>query len=74
MAIVPLNKESGPFSKKGDSGFVVVDGLGRIAGILTGGSGLTDSSDLTYVTPIEFIMEATHKFKPLANAYIKDAQ
>jgi hypothetical protein len=29
---------------------------------------------VTYVTPIEFIMEVIHKFKPLANAYIKNAQ
>jgi hypothetical protein len=67
-AVIPLDKEFGPFSAKGDSGSIVVDGLGRIAGILT------DSSDVTYVTPIEFIMEVIHKFKLFANAYIKNAQ
>ncbi|KAF9787061.1 hypothetical protein BJ322DRAFT_1186070 [Thelephora terrestris] len=57
----------------GDSGSVVVDGLGRIGGILTAGSGITDSADVTCVTPIHFIMKAIHQFGPLANPYIKNA-
>jgi hypothetical protein len=65
------DKEPGPFSAKGDSGSVIVDGFG---GILTGGSRLTDSSDMTYVTLIKFIMDVIHGFEPLAKAYIKDAQ
>ncbi|KAF8958833.1 hypothetical protein BDZ97DRAFT_1840183 [Flammula alnicola] len=73
-AVIPLDKESGPFAAKGDSGAVVVDGVGRIAGILTGGGGgANDACDVAYVTPIEFIMEAIHKFTPLADAYIKNA-
>jgi hypothetical protein len=73
-AIIPLDKESGPFSAEGNSGSVVVDELGRIGGIITSGSGATDSSDITYVTPIEFIMDVIHKFKLLASTYIKNAQ
>jgi hypothetical protein len=39
-AILPFDSKSGAFSEKGDSGSVVVDGAGRIGGLLTGGSGL----------------------------------
>lgn len=69
--VIPLDNESGVFSAKGDSGSVVVDGLGRIAGILTGGSGATETSDVTFVTPIDIIIEIIHKHKPLAEAYIR---
>ncbi|KAJ1301764.1 hypothetical protein OPQ81_008993 [Rhizoctonia solani] len=56
-AILPQNSKSGPFSAKGDSGSVIVDGLGRIGGLLTGGAGATDSPDITYATPISFLLK-----------------
>ena len=34
---------------------VVVDGLGRIMGLLTGGTGLTEAADVTYLTPYFWI-------------------
>ena len=49
--MVPTNKDSGAFSAKGDSGSCVADAFNRVGGILTGGSGATESSDVTYVTP-----------------------
>jgi hypothetical protein len=60
--IASYNQESGPFSgsfsRKGDSGSVVVDGLGRIGGIITGGSaGASPSTDLTFATPISFLLK-----------------
>jgi len=69
--ILPFDKESGPFSDKGDSGAVVVDGRGRIGGLLTGGTGSTDTSDITYVTPISFVMKIIRSNESLANAYPK---
>ncbi|KAI0046760.1 hypothetical protein FA95DRAFT_1465730, partial [Auriscalpium vulgare] len=49
---------SGPFAETGDSGSVIVDSVGRIGGILTGGSiGANESVDVTYATPAAFIME-----------------
>ncbi|TFY73127.1 hypothetical protein EWM64_g10885 [Hericium alpestre] len=63
--------KSGAFSAKGDSGSVVVDGAGRIGGIPTGGGGTTDSSDVTYATPIGFVLKTIHGNKPLAKAYPK---
>ncbi|KAH8111913.1 hypothetical protein DFH11DRAFT_556970 [Phellopilus nigrolimitatus] len=61
-AILPRNSESGPFSKNGDSGSVVVDGRGRMGGLLTGGTGrhasLSESQlDITYATPVDFILK-----------------
>ena len=74
LVVIPLDMESGPFSAKGYSGAVVVDGMGHIAGIITGGGGAIDSSDVTYVTPIHFVLEVIHQCKSLANAFIKNAQ
>ncbi|KAH8111885.1 hypothetical protein DFH11DRAFT_1546184 [Phellopilus nigrolimitatus] len=61
-AILPRNSESGPFSKNGDSGSVIVDGRGRMGGLLTGGTGkhasLSKSQlDITYATPVDFILK-----------------
>ena len=51
---------SGSFSDRGDSGSVIVDGLGRIGGLLTSGTGVTPSSDITYATPISFLLRRMH--------------
>jgi len=50
-AIYPYSREDGPFSASGDSVSIVVDGQGRIVGLLTGGAGMTDATDVTYITP-----------------------
>ncbi|KAF9074231.1 hypothetical protein BDP27DRAFT_1317521 [Rhodocollybia butyracea] len=65
--VVATNQESGAFSAKGDSGSCVADVFGRIAGILTSGSGATESSDVTYVTPISFVMQVLTKRFPQAH-------
>jgi hypothetical protein len=57
-AILPYDNKSGPFSAPGDSGSVIVDGLGRMGGLLTGGAGIADSYDITYATPISFLMQS----------------
>lgn len=57
IAIYPYNHKDGAFSAPGDSGSIVVDGLGRVVGLLTGGSGTTDSTDVTYVTPYFWVEE-----------------
>jgi len=68
-AILPFDRA--PFSDKGDSGCVVVDGSGRIGGILTGGGSATDTTDdITYVTPFQFIMDTIHGYEHLANAHL----
>ena len=34
--VLPRNSKSGSFSARGDSGFAVIDGIGRVSGIITG--------------------------------------
>ncbi|KAI0272413.1 hypothetical protein BC834DRAFT_921886 [Gloeopeniophorella convolvens] len=50
-AILPYDNKSGVFSAPGDSGSIIADGRGRVGGLLTGGAGKTESSDITYATP-----------------------
>ena len=57
-AIFSYNDKSGPFSDKGDSGSGIVDCLGRLGGLLTGGDGVSESSDVTYATPVFFILDS----------------
>jgi hypothetical protein len=68
--VIPTNKDSGAFSAKGDSGSCVADAFNRVGGILTGGSGATESSDVTYVTPITFIMKVLQKNKRFQHAHL----
>ena len=47
--------EGSVFSKAGDSGSVVVDRKGRIAGVIAGAAGCRLPTDVTYMIPAEFI-------------------
>lgn len=51
-AILPYDSDSGAFSKGGDSGSMIACGTGEFGGLLTGGSGRMESSDITYATPM----------------------
>ncbi|KAI1792458.1 hypothetical protein LXA43DRAFT_972582 [Ganoderma leucocontextum] len=51
IAVLPYDKMRGKFSDAGDSGSIVLAGDGRIVGILTGGAGPIDETDITYLTP-----------------------
>lgn len=48
-----------PFSRAGDSGSCIWDMAGRVAGILTSGTGAGDEeiNDITYATPIEWLLK-----------------
>ena len=54
VAIHPHNG-CGPFFRGGDSGSVVVDALSRFVALLTGRTGSTNSSDITFGTPMHWI-------------------
>lgn len=69
VSVLPRTSESGPFSKPGDSGACVVAGDGRICGLLTGGDGITETSDITYLTPIEFIKARMEHFGITGNFF-----
>ncbi|KAH0588819.1 hypothetical protein H2248_004619 [Termitomyces sp. 'cryptogamus'] len=49
VPIYPYDNNSGPFSKGGDSGSPIVDSLAEFVALLTGS---TESSDITYGTPM----------------------
>jgi hypothetical protein len=51
-AVYNYDNKSDVFSAPGDSGAMVADGFGRMGGMITGGSGKTETSDVTYVTPM----------------------
>jgi hypothetical protein len=59
-----IDKAFVPFSEPGDSGSAVFDVAGRVAGILTGGTGWEweSASDITYVTPMAWIQEDMKKY------------
>jgi hypothetical protein len=63
--------ENSPFSADGDSGSIVVDRLGRLIGLLTGGSGPTITTDKTYITP--FYALKTEIVKKFKDAYLLPA-
>ena len=56
-AILSYDKKSGAFSAPGDSGALIADALGRFGGLLTGGSGTTEDLDITYVTPVAWLLQ-----------------
>ena len=55
--ILNYDSESDDFSEPGDSGSIIADIGGCIGGMLTGGSGKTETSDVTYATPFWWLLE-----------------
>jgi hypothetical protein len=70
IAVYPYSHKDGAFSARGDSGSVVGDANSRIVGMLTGGTGLTDSTDVTYVSPYYFLNEQIKKAFPNSYLYL----
>jgi len=62
VCVVPRNPKSGPLSACGDSGSAVIDGIGRVSGIITGGDAATDVSDCMFVTSINFLLKRLKSF------------
>lgn len=52
------------FSDDGDSGAIVIDAEGRAMAMITGGSGPTASCDLTYATPLHYILKRVEEVLP----------
>jgi len=51
ITVLPYDRTHGKFSDAGDSESIVLARDGRIVGILTGGAGPTDETDISYLTP-----------------------
>jgi len=71
-AVYSYDNDSGPFSKRGDSGSIIVDALGKFVALLTGGTGLTDSSDITFGSPMYWLWEIIKVEFPGACLYFED--
>lgn len=68
-AILPYDKQHSPFSAQGDSGAIILDRAGRIVALLTGGSGITNETDITYGTPYWWLEEQIKKVYPGCHLY-----
>jgi hypothetical protein len=73
LPILLHEKESGTFSKGGDSGSLIVSAHGEFVGLLSGGSGSgSDGSDITYATLFEWVWELVCAKFPSASLYFND--
>ncbi|KAJ8495501.1 hypothetical protein ONZ45_g12825 [Pleurotus djamor] len=65
------NNEEETFSKPGDSGSVIIDGKGRIGGLLTSGTGkpLASGTDVTYATPMDWLWPRIKETFPHAHLH-----
>ncbi|KZT27853.1 hypothetical protein NEOLEDRAFT_1154829 [Neolentinus lepideus HHB14362 ss-1] len=57
IAVLAYGRAHGKFSDDGDSGSIILFRDGRIVGLLTGGGGPTDETDITYLTPYWWVEE-----------------
>jgi hypothetical protein len=71
-AAVHRHSLTGPFSKKGDSGSIIVDALGKFVALLTSGAGSTDFSDITFGSPMHWLWDIIKAEFPGANLYFED--
>jgi hypothetical protein len=69
LVIYNYNKQSGDFSAKGDSGSLIVDGMGNMVGILHSGMPKGASSHVTYATPAWWIIEQIRVKYPNADFF-----
>ena len=69
IAVLPYGNLNGPFSAPGDSGSIVLDRNGRILGMLTGGAGSTDQTDVSYLTPYWYLEKEIKKYFPNSFLY-----
>ncbi|KAL4068225.1 hypothetical protein V8B97DRAFT_2059888 [Scleroderma yunnanense] len=68
VAIHPYSHEDGAFSAPRDLGSIVGDGLRCIVGLVTGNTGMTDSTDVTYLMPYFWVKE--HIKQAFPNSYL----
>ena len=69
IAVVSYGKEHGKFSEAGDSGSIVLTGEGKILGMLTGGAGPIQETDVTWLTPFWWLQERIKEQYPSGFLY-----
>lgn len=71
-AVCPSDKDSGPFSRGGDSGSIIVDAFGKFVALLTDGTGPTDSPDITFGSQMYWLWEIIRAEFPDTNLYFEN--
>ena len=76
VTILPHHGTSGPFSRGGDSGSLIIDSQFRFVALLTSGtrSGPSDTADITYGTPMEWVWDQVKEKFPGADLYFGDTK
>ncbi|KDQ07651.1 hypothetical protein BOTBODRAFT_192282 [Botryobasidium botryosum FD-172 SS1] len=69
IVVLPYGKGHPKFSDSGDSGSIVVTREGEILGLLTGGAGPIDETDITWLTPFWWLQEQIKREFPGAFLY-----
>ncbi|KAH7882038.1 hypothetical protein F5I97DRAFT_1931762 [Phlebopus sp. FC_14] len=69
IAVYSYSNKDGAFSAPGDSGSVVGDANYRIVGMLTGGAGQTDSTDVSYLSAYDSLNECIKKAFPHSHLF-----
>jgi len=69
LAVYNFDKQSGDFSAKGDSGSLIVDGMGNMVGILHSGMPKGMSNHVTYATPAWWIVQQIRVKYPHADFF-----
>lgn len=75
FAVLPHESQTGPFSRGGDSGALIVSAVGEFVGLLTSGTNKgTDGTDITYATLFKYIWDLVLVEFPRANLYFNDIE
>ncbi|KAJ3774683.1 hypothetical protein FB446DRAFT_843788 [Lentinula raphanica] len=71
IAVLPYGNTNtnGPFSAQGDSGSIVLDRKGRIVGMVNGGAGTINRTDVTYLTPYSYLDQEIKKHSRNSSLY-----
>jgi hypothetical protein len=70
--VYAYDNEFRPLCRGGDSGSVIVDTLGKFVALLPGGTGPTNSPDITFGSPMYWLWEIIKVEFPRANLYFDD--
>jgi hypothetical protein len=69
VAVAVLPHDNKAFSASGDSGAIMLERDGGIVGMVTGGGGATEKTDITYLTPYWWLHEQIKKVLPSCYLY-----
>ncbi|KAG8729982.1 hypothetical protein FRC10_003259, partial [Ceratobasidium sp. 414] len=71
FAVYPYGNKEGSFSAPGDSGSIIVDNQGHIIGLLSSSTGMSDLTNVTYLTPYFWLEQHIKEVFP--NCYLYPA-